>query len=354
MLSIALVCIPTEDGWERENFWEFSSHECELLQEEIDSKKAYFRIDGPKYLPDGEDSQMMQFDIGYGQFGGGLHYRPILDIKYTVSQKKIKLPAQTLATISKSEIKEGVLKSGFDVDGNKIYGYLDFDLSALPNRDTTVITKCTLKIRNSNTFKKKRDVLYYVELVDVDEVGNYEDIKSREKIEFIGYEVSENDLSRKEYQYFNFDTLSKEMVDKLHSVGKKLKLVIRATSASGAKNRVTNWVDDVSLVIKYINKRRVAPQSVENLKISREKGMIKLNWDALNDENVTGYYVVRNTFHKPKHFSDGVKIYGGRDTYTYDNFASMDVEKHYAVFAYDNVPNFSQATVIKYNPLEIY
>jgi predicted deacylase len=336
------------------NFWEFSSHECELLQEEIDSKKAYFRIDGPKYLPDGEDSQMMQFDIGYGQFGGGLHYRPILDIKYTVSQKKIKLPAQTLATISKSEIKEGVLKSGFDVDGNKIYGYLDFDLSALPNRDTTVITKCTLKIRNSNTFKKKRDVLYYVELVDVDEVGNYEDIKSREKIEFIGYEVSENDLSRKEYQYFNFDTLSKEMVDKLHSVGKKLKLVIRATSASGAKNRVTNWVDDVSLVIKYINKRRVAPQSVENLKISREKGMIKLNWDALNDENVTGYYVVRNTFHKPKHFSDGVKIYGGRDTYTYDNFASMDVEKHYAVFAYDNVPNFSQATVIKYNPLETY
>jgi len=246
------------------------------------------------------------------------------------------------------------LKSGFDVDGNKIYGYLDFDLSALPDPDTTVITKCTLKIKNSNKFKKKRDVLYYVELVDMDEVGNYEDIKSREKVEFIGYEVSENDLSRKEYQYFNFDTLSREMVDELHKSDKKLKLVIRATSASGVKNRVTNWVDDVSLVVKYIDKRRVIPHSVENLKISKDKGMIRLNWDEVDDENVTGYYVVRNTFHVPKHFSDGVKIYGGKDTYSYDNFASMDVEKYYAVFAYDDVPNFSEGTTIKYNPLETY
>ena len=288
------------------NFWEFSSHECELLQDEINLGKAYFRIDGPKYLPDGEDSQMMQFDIGYGQFGGGLHYRPILDIKYTVEEKKVKLLAETLSTISKTKVQDSVLKSGFDVDGNKIYGYLDFDLSELPDLESTVITKCTLKIKNSNTFKKKRDVLYYVELVDVDEVGSYEDIKSREKIEFIGYEVSENDLSRKEYQYFNFDTLSKEIVDELHKNGKKLKLVIRATSASGVKNRVTSWVDDVSLVVKYIDKRTVAPKPVENLKISKEKGMIRLNWDKLDDENVTGYYVVRNTYHTPKYFSDGV------------------------------------------------
>ena len=55
---------------------------------------------------------MMQFDIGYGQYGGGIHYRPILDIKYTVKNEKIKLPAVTLSTISRESVKEG-LKSGF-------------------------------------------------------------------------------------------------------------------------------------------------------------------------------------------------------------------------------------------------
>jgi hypothetical protein len=51
---------------------------------------------------------------------------------------------------------------------------------------------------------------------------------------------------------------------------------------------------------------------------------------------------------------DGVKIYGGTATYTFDNFASFDKEKYYAVFAYDDVPNFSEPAVIKYNPLEKY
>jgi hypothetical protein len=51
---------------------------------------------------------------------------------------------------------------------------------------------------------------------------------------------------------------------------------------------------------------------------------------------------------------DGVKIYGGKDTYTYDNFASFDKEKYYAVFSYDDVPNFSEPAMAKYNPLERY
>lgn len=51
---------------------------------------------------------------------------------------------------------------------------------------------------------------------------------------------------------------------------------------------------------------------------------------------------------------DGVKIYGGGDTYTYDNFASFDKEKYYSVFSYDDVPNFSEAESIRYDPLEKY
>jgi len=336
------------------NSWDFSASECKQLQEEIVNKQAVFRIDGPKWLPDGEDSQMMQFDIGYGKFGGGIHYRPMLDIKYTIENEKIKLPACSLTTISKEQVEEGVLQSGFDAEGNKVYGYINFDLSQLPDHDKTMITSCALRIRNKNTFKKKSDVRFYVELVEMDEVGTYEDIKNREKIEYIGYEVAESDLNGKECQYFNFDTLSKQVLDQMHQEGKRLKLVIKPTSALGAKNRITQWVDDVELVVKYIPKRRTPVAPVDNIRISKEKGMIKLSWNKVNDEALSGYYVVRNSFHPPKHFMDGVKLYGGKDTWTYDNFASFDKEKFYAVFSYDDVPNFSEPAIIRYDPLEKY
>jgi len=296
---------------------------------------------------------MMQFDIGYGKYGGGIQHRPILDIKYTLQNEKIKLSAKNLSSIRTNKIENG-LKSGFDADGSRVYGYMDFDLSQLPDPQNTIITKCALRIRNDNVFNTKSDVRYYVELVEVDEVGTYEDIKHREKIEYIGYEVAESDLYSKESQYFNFDTLSKNVLDKMHQEGKTLKLVIKPTSSLGAKNRIIDWNSDVELIVKYIEKRREPVAQVENLKISKENKMIKLTWDRVEDEALNGYYVVRNSFHIPKHFKDGVKIYGGKDTYTYDNFASFDKEKYYAVFSYDDVPNFSEPATIQYNPLENY
>jgi len=335
------------------NHWSFSRHECKLLQSEMENNKVVFRIDGPKRLPDGEDSQMMQFDIGYGKYGGGIQHRPILDIKYTLENEKVKLSATNISSIYTEKI-EDVLKSGFDAEGNRVYGYMDFDLSQLPDPEKTIITSCALRIQNSNTFKTKSDVRYYIELVDVDEVGTYEDIRNREKIEYIGYEVSESDLNSKESQYFNFDTLSRTILDKIHQEAKSLKLVIKPTSSLGAKNRVVEWNPDLELIVKYIDKRRTPVAQVENLKIFKENNMIKLKWDKVEDEALNGYYVVRNTFHKPRHFKDGVKIYGGKDTYTYDNFASLDKEKYYAVFSYDDVPNFSEPATIKYNPLEKY
>jgi hypothetical protein len=336
------------------NFWDFSASECKQLQEEIENQQAVFRIDGPKYLPDGEDSQMMQFDIGYGKFGGGIHYRPMLDIKYTIKNEKLKLPAELFSTISKERVKEGTLQSGFDANGDKVYGYINFDLSKLPEHSKTMIIQCALRIRNKNTFKKKSDIRFYVELVEVEEVGTFEDIKNREKIEYIGYEVAESDLNSKECQYFNFDTLSRQVLDEMHQEGKTLKLVIKPTSALGVKNRITKWEDDVELIVKYIEKRRTPVASVENVKISKENRMIKLSWDKVDDEALSGYYVVRNSFHPPKHFMDGVKLYGGKDTWTYDNFASFDKEKFYAVFAYDDVPNFSAPAILRYDPLEKY
>jgi len=335
------------------NHWSFSKHECELLQEEINKGKALFRLDGPKNLPDGEDSQMMQFDIGYGKYGGGIHYRPILDIKYTVAHEKIKLSSSTRTTIGVNKVEEG-LKSGFDKEGNRVYGYLDFDLSQLPDPETTMITQCALRIRNNNTFKTKSDVHYYVEMVELDEVGTYKDIQQREKIEYIGYEVAENDLAKKECQYFKFDTLSKKVLDVMHQERKQLKLVIKPTSSLGIKNRVIEWNDDAELVIKYIPKRRHAVEAVTQLKITKEQKKIKLSWNKVEDDALKGYYVVRNSFHTPKHFMDGVKLYGGKDTWTYDDFASLEKKKYYAIFAYDDVPNFSEPATAVYNPLEKY
>ncbi len=335
------------------NYWEFSRHECTLLEEKIANEKAVFRLDGPKKLPAGEDSQMMQFDIGYGKFGGGIHYRPMLDIKYTVAKRELKLAANTLATIDPSGVKEG-LASGFDKQGEAVYGLMDFNLDALPDPETTIITECTLRIKNKNTLKGKSDVRFYIELVALDEVGDYEDIQKREKIEFIGYEVAEKDLNKNDAQYFKFDTFSRQVVDRLHRDGKLLKLVIKPTSAFGAKGRIIEWSEDVELLVSFVPKRREAPKRVSNLKITKENRMIKLSWDRSQEESVKGYYVVRNSFHPPKHFMDGVKLYGGMDNYTYDNFASFDKEKYYSVFAYDEVPNFSEATTIKYDPLESY
>lgn len=335
------------------NHWSFSRHECKLLQQALHDNQAVFRIHGPKVLPQGEDSQMMQFDIGYGKYGGGLHYRPILDIKYTLENEKINLAAVTLSTVCVDKIVEG-LKSGFDDEGARVYGYLEFDLTQLPDPSHTMITQCTLKIRNENSFKKNSDVRYYVELVELDETRNYQDIKNREQIEYIGYEVAESDLQNKEFQYFKFDTLSKNILDSIHQKGNKLKLLIKPTSSLGTKSRIITWDPGVQLIVKHIDKRRMALPPVENLKIYKENKMIKISWDNLDDEALKGYYVVRNSFHPPKHFMDGVKIYGGNDTYTYDNFAAFDKEKYYAVFSYDNVPNFSDVRSVKYTPMEQY
>jgi len=335
------------------NFWEFSEQECSLLQEEIQRGKAVFRLDGPKTLPDGEDSQLMQFDIGYGKFGGGIHYRPMLDIKYTVKENIAKILPSSVATITKDAILND-LQSGFDKEGNKVYGYIEFDLDEISDYDNTSVVECAVKIKSKNSFKKPSDVRFYLELVEVGEVGSYEDIKNRQKIEYIGYEVSESDLLRGEYQFFKFDSLSTEILDKLRREKRRLKLVIKPTTSLGAKNRVTKWDEDVKLIVKYVNKRRFPPAPPTNLKIKIENKMIKLIWTKSIDSATRGYYVVRNSFHPPKHFMDGVKLYGGQDNWTYDNFGSLDREKYYAVFAYDNVPNFSEPVIIKYDPLHKY
>ena len=332
--------------------WHFNGTERKLLQSEIKNSKVLFRIQGPKKLPLGRDSQMMMFDLGYGSFGGGIHYRPHLEIKYTMPSQKIIIKPSKLSIISKDETIENDLACGFDKDGEKVFGYMDFDLSSLPKPSETIITDAYIVIQNKNNPKVKQDIRYNVEFIDV-ENHSYDEIKNRDRIEFIGYEVSKKDLSKKSTHHFLFDSFSMLELESFHEKDKHASFIVKATISSESKNNLVNWYNkdnknEVKLIVKYIKRRKFAIEPVENLKTTIEKGMIKLSWENPKDDAFVGAYVVRNRFHPPKNPQDGVKLYAGNDNYTYDNYGSTKIDKHYAVFTYDDVPNYSQATSIKY------
>ncbi|WP_246033144.1 hypothetical protein [Shewanella canadensis] len=76
--------------------------------------------------------------------------------------------------------------------------------------------------------------------------------------------------------------------------------------------------------------------------------MVKLSWTNPQSDDFVGSFVVRNRFHPPKSPLDGVKLYAGRDEYTFDNFGNANIAKYYSVFSYDNVPNYSPSAGLHY------
>jgi len=334
--------------------WELNEYERKLLQERLKKGDVLFRLQGPTKLPLGADSQMMMFDIGYGPFGGGIHYRPHLDIKYTLPPVELEMEPLRLATIAPEGIEMDTLSCGYDEKGNVVYGYMEFDLEALPEPDRTVITKAYLKIQSPGIKKSGEDIRYLVEFVDLKELS-YEQIQNRKSLGFIDYEVSEEDLQNQSVNYFLFDRASKEELEEFHAKRKPVGFIIRPTLASEAKNHLINWYDKkspnvVKLVIKYIKRRKHPVAPVQNLKASIEKGMVKLTWQNPKDPDFRGAYVVRNRFHPPKNPQDGVKLYAGKDEYTYDNFGNPRIAKYYAIFTYDDVPNYSEPVILHYEP----
>jgi len=82
-------------------------------------------------------------------------------------------------------------------DGEKIYGFLSFDLSELPDMDRISITEAWIEIKNSSIIKRETNVRYNVEFIDLEEFS-YQDIKNRERIEYIGYEISSMGAEKEE------------------------------------------------------------------------------------------------------------------------------------------------------------
>ncbi len=331
--------------------WDCNEFENKMVQEELQKhQKITLKLSGPTELPVGRDSQMMVFDMGYGNQGGGLHYRPAIDIKYTIPSTKVELPLENSMTISNEAISSDTLACGFNKNDEKIFAYLSFDLSSLPNPDEVVITDAWIELYNSSTVKQKVDIRYNVEFIDLEEFS-YDDIKERERIEFIGYEVSSAELGTKKKHHFVFDHYSKLALEAKQREGKEAKFIIKPTSVL-TREHLINWAFEgkhsAKLMIKYIKRRKLPLPSPVNLQTKIENKLIKITWDKIEDSDLVGYYVVRNRWHKPKNPFDGVKLYAGSDNYTFDNFGSTKMDKYFAVFTYDNVPNYSQASVVEY------
>ncbi|MBE0365643.1 hypothetical protein PULV_b0261 [Pseudoalteromonas ulvae UL12] len=343
------------NGVEREQL----QHICQQLNQST-QRALLLRIKGPTTLPRGNDSQMMQFDIGYGPFGSGLHYRPHLELIYTKAQHTIEMLPASLNTIYPDDVVANKLASGFDSEGKIIYGQMAFALDVLPDPDYTVITEAYLVLNHSHKLSDKlagKDIRFTIELVELEDV-DYASVKQREKIEYIGYEVSIEQLREQSQQYFMFDSYSRQALERLHAQNKPFYFIIRATAASQAKNVLVDWyaIDhdlQAKLVINTIARRKYPLEAPTELNVSHENNAVKLSWKNPEHPDFVGSFVVRNRFHPPKSPFDGVKIYGGKDEYTVDRFGNSQIAKYYSVFSYDNVPNYSAPAAVYYADSQI-
>jgi len=209
--------------------WDCNDFEKKIIQTQLERRSMILKLEGPTLLPIGRDSQIMVFDLGYGNAGGGLHYRPSIDIKYTIPSKEISIELQNSMTITPEEITQDSMACGFNKNDEKIYAYMSFDLSTLPNPDESIITDAWIEISNTSTVKKTVDIRYNVEFVDLEEFS-YQDIRERERIEFIGYEVSSAELGKKKKHHFIFDHYSKLALEEKQRNGEEAKFIIRPTS----------------------------------------------------------------------------------------------------------------------------
>lgn len=335
--------------------YKFAKHELDVLQKSLKRRKAYFRMEGPSSLPINCESQLMQWDIGYGKFSGGLSYRPKLDILYTIDSARIDFQSSSECTIIKDNILESVLQAGFDKNGYKEYGYIEFDLTNLPEMENTVISSSYVEIE-ADKINASNNLRFHIEMViSFEGEKTYEKIKNRNIIERIGYDVSVTDIKAKLKQRFILDTHAiHEMLKGTVQSNKVVFVISSSAEKQFCKSQSISWIDSKrikrpSLVINYIKKRRSAPPSVENLKYIVEDGVIKLEWNIPDDDGYKGAIVIKNPFKVPCSAYDGQKLYGGIDNYTYDNFGDINAHKYYAVFSYDDVPNFSKPSYIEVN-----
>ncbi|PHR57041.1 MAG: peptidase [Arcobacter sp.] len=334
--------------------WVFAKNERKLLQEALKRKLVTFRMDGPTRLPLDRSSQLMQWDIGFNKYSNGLEFRPKLEISYTLSGTTIELESSGLTTISECGNEDNTLQVGFDKKGCVQYGCIEFNLDNLPNVENTVFSSIYLEM-DAVQVNASQNIRFHVEMIaSQGEEKSVENILKRQSIERIGYEVSIEEINKEKTQRFVFDTYSiVELISSMRRNQKLLFVVLPTSEKNFSTSQLVDWTDSKNmrppcLKIEYVKKRREGVEGVTDLKFVKDNGQIKLSWKNPDDEAFKGVIVVKNSFHIPCSPYDGQKLYGGKDSYTYDNFGALDESKYYAVFTYDDVPNFSQASSVFY------
>ena len=349
---------PTRSHQLSQGVWKtyyFAKQERDVLQKSLLRREAYFRMEGPTTLPLDRASQLMQWDIGYGKFSGGLTFRPKLDISYTINEARLDIESAMEFTIDAAQTSVDQLKVGFDALGNKVYGCMKFDLSNLPDMENIVISEAYIEL-TAQKIQAKSSIRFHVEMIEpIDTEVVYENVKKREIVERIGYDVSVSDIKTSKKQRFVFDRFAINELLNYSQEHNRVSFVITPTSQMRlCQKQYVDFMDEKklerpSLIIKYIKKRRNPPSPVKSLRAKLEKGIFKLEWENPKEDGFKGVIVVKNANKVPCTPYDGQKIYGGSDNYTYDKFGDSKVHKYYAVFSYDDVPNFSKPAIVEVN-----
>ncbi len=356
---ITTVGRPTKSQHLTQGIWRnftFSHQECACFEQQISKEnKVSFILEGPSTLLPWRDSQMMQWDIGYGPFGYGLEFRPQLKIVYTQPTVKHELVAiQTLSVSEKSQDSSQLL-SGFEKEGHQIYGFFDFSLAELPDFSHTIIESAHLNLSQKQVQVSAKDVRFHIEMIEPIPNPDYPALKNRDVIQRIDSEASSQELRRKKTHPFPLDIYSINILEKAWQAGERVNFAVVATSATRiVKNNLVEWEgkeegNPPQLVINTLEKRRLPVAGVSHLSISQNGEVLKLSWENPTDPDFRGVVVVKNAFRPPQSPYDGQKLYGGRDNFTTDKFGADDVEKYYAVFTYDSVPNYSESIWLHYN-----
>ncbi len=333
--------------------WTLSGMECESLKKHIVNDTIILRVEGPKELRIGRNRQVMQWDIGYGKFGFGLSYRPRLELTYTLKESVTALYPKEVFTVSKESVKAGEIAAGFDEKGAKIYSTFEFNVSSLPPYNDTFITKAYFEL-NSKKIYIKDDIRFHLEFVDENIDKDYESITNREVIQNVGFDISANELKNNQTQYFMFDTFSEKILNEKLKDKSDVAFVLKPTSSKRSiKDKSVSWeIENKSLypklIIEHIAKRRFAVEQVSNAKLVIDNNKIKLSWTNPSNIDFKGVKVIKNAFRKPLSSHDGQKLYAGSDVYTFDDFGAKDVDKYYAIFTYDDVPNYSNPIILEY------
>ncbi|HAS80666.1 MAG: Fibronectin type III domain protein [Candidatus Nomurabacteria bacterium GW2011_GWE1_32_28] len=108
------------------------------------------------------------------------------------------------------------------------------------------------------------------------------------------------------------------------------------------------YMDFVSVVIGdplMIIRDTALPSEVQDLQATAEDTQVSLSWTNPNDVDFAGVKIVRKVGSYPVNSTDGTVVYNSNGTSYIDTGLTNDVTYYYAVFAYDEVPNYSPGSV---------